>query len=105
MIARLWTGTTRARDAEAYAGYLDMTGVPELEGTPGNRGVMVLREVDGDRGTFTLISLWDSEDGIRAFAGPDLTRARYYPEDDRFLLTKPERVTHYEVLQAPASVR
>ena len=105
MIARLWTGTTRAEDAEAYAGYLDMTGVPELSETPGNRGVAVLREVDGDRATFVVMSLWGSEDDIRAFAGQDVTRARYYPEDDRFLLTKPERTTHYEVLRAPAPVR
>lgn len=104
MIARLWTGTTTAEDAEAYAGYLDMTGVPELEATPGNQGVFVLREVDGDRATFVLISLWRSEDDIRAFAGADVTRARYYPEDDRFLLTKPERVTHYEILRSPSLV-
>jgi heme-degrading monooxygenase HmoA len=104
VIARVWTGTTRAADAEAYEGYLDLTGLPDLRGTPGNRGVMVLREVDGDRTTFLLISLWDSVDAVRAFAGQDVTRARYYPEDQRFLLQMPERVTHYEVLSTPAEI-
>ncbi|HZA61071.1 MAG TPA: hypothetical protein VE754_05230 [Actinomycetota bacterium] len=104
MIARVWSGTTRAEDAEAYAGYLDLTGVPDLRDTPGNRGVLVLRDVDDDRATFLLVSLWDSLASVEAFAGPDPTRARYYPEDERFLLHAPERVTHYEVLTAPAEV-
>ena len=35
-------------------------------------------------------------DAIRGFAGDDVERAVYYPEDDRYLLTKPEKVQHYE---------
>jgi len=38
---------------------------------------------------------------IRAFAGDDIERARYYPEDRTFLLEMEPRVTHYEVLGAP----
>jgi hypothetical protein len=39
----------------------------------------------------------DSWEAIKAFAGEDPGIARYYPEDDAFLLEKPERVEHYEV--------
>lgn len=35
---------------------------------------------------------------MRAFAGEDYKTARYYPDDDRFLLSKPEFVTHFEVV-------
>ena len=105
MIARVWSGTTRAADAEVYAGYLERTGVPELSGTPGNRGVYVLRSVDGDRASFVVMSLWESPEAIRAFAGDDVSRAKYYPEDERFLLHLPERVTHYEVVGGPGSER
>jgi hypothetical protein len=49
-----------------------------------------------------LISLWESADAIRNFAGPDIVRARYYPEDDRFLLELEPEVAHYEVLVQPA---
>ena len=34
-------------------------------------------------------------DAIRGFAG-DVERAAYHPQDDRYLLTKPEKVRHYQ---------
>ncbi len=48
-----------------------------------------------------MISLWESEEAIRAFAGDDLERARYYPEDAEYLLELEPRCTHYEVLKGP----
>jgi hypothetical protein len=48
------------------------------------------------------MSLWDSMDSIRAFAGDDVERARYYPEDRGFLLELEPHVTHYEVRERPA---
>ena len=47
---------------------------------------------------FLLTTMWDSYDAIRKFAGDDFERARYYGEDDAFLLEREEFVTHYEVL-------
>ena len=43
-------------------------------------------------------------DAIRGFAGDDVERAVYYPQDDHYLLTKPEKVQHYQyhgVFDAP----
>jgi hypothetical protein len=34
----------------------------------------------------------------RKFAGDDISLARYYPEDDEFLLDKPRHVTHATVV-------
>lgn len=61
----------------------------------------MLRRVRRGRAEFLLISLWDSMEAIRAFAGPDVERAVYYPEDDEFLLKKELKVTHYEVAVGP----
>ena len=48
MIARLWFGSTRGEDADAYVAYLEQTGVAAHRATPGNRGSLVLhRERDG----------------------------------------------------------
>ena len=66
--------------------------------TPGNRGVYVLRRDDGDVTHFLLLTFWDSLDAIRAFAGADCERARYYAEDDEFLLEREPFVSHYDVL-------
>lgn len=96
-IARTWRGRTRAGDLEAYTVYLEETGVRTLRATPGNERVVILRRLEGDEAEFWVISLWRDIDSIRAFAGADPTRARYFPEDERFLLEMTPDVTHYEV--------
>ena len=87
--------------ADEYYRYLQRSGVPDYRRTPGNVGVYVFRRVEGDVTHFLLTSLWESLESIRAFAGDDLERARYYPEDQRYLLELEPTVTHYEVLDAP----
>ncbi len=101
MIARIWRGTVKASDKDSYFDYLNKTGLPDYRATRGNRGVWVLRRVHEDVAEFTLISLWDSYDAIRAFAGPEYEKAVYYPEDRNYLLALDPHVTHYEVLAAP----
>jgi heme-degrading monooxygenase HmoA len=98
MIARTWAGATRAADAEAYLDYLHRTGLAEYRATPGNRGVVALRRIRGDRAEFLLLTLWESEDAIRRFAGDEIGRAVFYPEDERFLVARDEHVTHYDVV-------
>lgn len=98
MIARRWIGETLESDADAYAEYLQETGVKEIRSTSGNRGVYILRRVHDGRTEFVFISLWDTLDSIKAFAGPDYERAVYYPEDKKFLLKLDPLVTHYDVL-------
>ena len=101
MIARIWRGVTREADKDTYFEYLQKTGLKEYASIPGNQGVWVLRRVDDGKSEFTLISLWDSWEAIKAFAGPDPEKAVFYPEDDKFLLERGLRVTHYEVLASP----
>ena len=97
MIARMWRGAVRPGHGNAYAQYLDRTGVPDCRATPGNRGVSVLRRDLPDRTEFVFISFWESMQAIRAFAGEDVERARYYPEDREFLLELEPTVAHYQV--------
>ncbi len=101
MIARSWDGTVPADRADDYFAYLSRTGVRDLESTPGNQGVFVMRWIDGDLAHFRMISLWGSPSDIRSFAGDPIERARYYPEDADYLLELAPEVTHYEVLHAP----
>jgi heme-degrading monooxygenase HmoA len=101
MIARTWHGVTHASKANEYLDYLNKTGVVEYEETEGNRGVYVLRRVEGDRAHFLLLTLWESEDAIKRFAGSEMEKAKYYPEDKQFLLELEPTVMHYEVLVKP----
>jgi heme-degrading monooxygenase HmoA len=100
MIARTWHGRVPAAKAEEYFSYLQRTGLSDYATTAGNRGVMVFRRTEADVTHFVLTTFWDSVDAIRRFAGDDYERARYYPEDDDFLLEREPLVTHYDVLQA-----
>src|SRR2546423_15678039 len=96
LIARVWHGVTDAARADAYTDYLERTGARECRATPGNRGVYVLRRVRQDRADFTFISLWESLDAIRRFAGADYEQARYFPEDDEFLVEREPFVDHLD---------
>jgi heme-degrading monooxygenase HmoA len=98
MIARSWRGATKASDADRYLDYLHQTGLAEYRKIEGNRGVLALRRVEDDRAEFLLISLWESEDAIREFAGADIGRAVFYSEDERFLVDRDLHVSHYEVV-------
>jgi heme-degrading monooxygenase HmoA len=101
-IARLWEGSTRASDADRYLAYLCRTGLADYERTAGNRGVLAFRRVDATQADFLLVSLWDSESAIRAFAGDPIERARFYPGDDAFLVRRGETVRHLELFHHSA---
>jgi heme-degrading monooxygenase HmoA len=101
MIARIWRGATRAADAADYVQYVRETGLKGYRATPGNQGAWVLWRVVDDRAEIVTFSLWDSRDVIRGFAGDDISRAVFYPEDDRFLVDRELTVDHYEVELAP----
>jgi hypothetical protein len=43
------------------------------------------------------MSLRESRAAIEGFAGQDIERAVFYPDDDRFLIERDLAVRHYEV--------
>jgi heme-degrading monooxygenase HmoA len=53
--------------------------------------------LDGERTEFLTISLWDSLEAIVGFAGDDIERAVFYPEDDEFLIDRETSVSHFVV--------
>lgn len=95
LIQRRWTGRIRTADAGPYLAYIARTGAMDYAATPGNVGFRLFSRDLGD-GTTEVVTLswWRSLDAIRRFAGEDIDRALYYPEDDRFLIDRPERVEH-----------
>jgi antibiotic biosynthesis monooxygenase (ABM) superfamily enzyme len=97
MIARVWHGATRAEDEQAYAQYLEETGMRSARALEGNRGTLVLHRRVGDRAEFETVLLFESLDHVRAFAGDEIERAVFFPEDDRFLVERELTVAHYEV--------
>jgi len=99
MIARMWRGATARADAAAYATYVADTGMAAYRKTPGNRGAHLLQREVGDLTEIITLSFWDSLEAIKGFAGDDIERAVFYPEDDRYLVERDLRVTHFQVAE------
>ena len=97
MIARIWRGHTRSEDAESYTKFIEKTGLTDYRATPGNLGAAILRKSGATTTEFLVLSFWEDLDAIRKFAGSDVEKAHYYPEDDHYLLGKEPRVTHYDL--------
>ena len=96
-VLREWRAEIRRALKDEYVQYVKATGLASYLRTPGNLGASIaVRDLDSVRSEIVTLSWWTDTEAIRAFAGADIGRARYYPEDDRFLLTRPEDVHHYE---------
>jgi len=98
VIARMWRGWVAIADRDAYVAYIEETGMAEYRRTPGNLAAhMLTRDLDDGRTEIVTLSFWESRDVIAGFAGADISRAVFYPEDDRYLVDRETTVTHYEV--------
>lgn len=105
MIMRTWRGAVRPEDAERYLEHQAGTGVREYRETAGNLGVLVLRRTTDDLVEVTTLSLWESMDAVRAFAGEQPGVARFYPGDDELLAEKDLHADHFEVVGADLDPR
>lgn len=110
IILRKWSSRIRTADEDMYVAYIAETGLTDYKNTPGNLGYQMLMRTLGDGvSEVTTLSWWRDMDSVRGFAGDDPERAVYYPEDDRFLLDRPEFVEHHRVfageVHLPADAR
>jgi len=99
MIARIWHGIVSKSQSNNYLQNLKEHGIADYLSTEGNRGVFILRRNEEDKTHYLLLTLWDSLESIRKFAGEDIEKARYYPDDEDYLLELEPNVTHYEVME------
>ena len=99
-VARVWHGVVPIEKADGYAEYLADSdlGVRAYRVIPGNRGVSLLRRVEGKLVHFLLISFWDSAESIREYTGPHIEQAQYFDYDLECLIDPEPSVAHYEIL-------
>lgn len=97
-VMRGWTGWIRPESRQAYTDYLEQTGMAEYRATPGNLGALLLfRDLSDGRCEVKTLSFWRSRADIVAFAGEDISRAVFYPEDDQYLIGREDTVDHFEI--------
>lgn len=96
MIVRIWHGRTKTSDAQAYREFVIATGITDYKSVKGNLGAQVWQRKEGDITHIWTVSWWDTFESIKAFAGEDIEKAKYYKEDKDFLLEFEPSVTHSE---------
>ena len=97
MIERIWHGKTSEANFGAYTDLLKRIAIPDYQKTAGFKGLTFLRNIANNEAHFNLITYWENLEVIKNFAGQDFEKAKYYPEDNEFLLEFEEKVQHFEV--------
>lgn len=97
-IARIWTGHVPAGKAAQYKSLMLEVALPHYRSVDGNAGAWCLsRDLPNGLTEFKMLTLWNSIEAIKAFAGDEYQTALYYDFDDEFLIEKAELVEHFDV--------
>ena len=101
MIARLWHGVTTRENAGKYEELLRSEVLPGIHRVEGYRGAWLLRREVPEGAEFVTMTIFESLDAVRRFAGED-PEAAVVPEEARKLLARfDRRSVHYTILVDP----
>jgi heme-degrading monooxygenase HmoA len=96
-IMRLWHGEVPLEKANEYEQFMIERAAPDYSLVEGLKKLYFQRKNDEQSAHFLLITIWDSLDSIKKFAGENPELAKYYPEDDKFLTEKEKNVSMYDI--------
>ena len=100
MIARVWRGAATKENADAYRRHATQNVFPELAGIDGHRGAFLLARESGGEVEFIALTLWDSIEAVKRFAGANPDVAVVEPEAKAVLSNFDDFVRHYDVHRA-----
>ncbi len=98
MIARIFRGSAFPEKAEDYAKHLQMSVLPELRQIDGFEGVYLLRQDSAKDVEFIVLTLGESMDAIRKFAGENAEVAIVAPATQPLFREYDSEVRHFEVV-------
>ena len=101
MIGRFWRGWTSIENADAYEILLRSKILPGIHRVKGHKGAYLFRRSLGNEVEFATLTLFESMDAVRAFAGQNYEMAVVPPEARKLLSRLDEKSIHYEVLAEP----
>jgi heme-degrading monooxygenase HmoA len=96
-IMRLWHGEVEIEKADEYENFMIERAAPDYGSVDGLQKLYFQRKNEEKNVHFLLVTLWDSIESVKKFAGDNPEIAKYYPEDDDYLLRKEKHVSIYEV--------
>jgi heme-degrading monooxygenase HmoA len=101
MIARVWRCTVTNDKTGDYLEHFNHGVLPELRQIDGYKGAYILRRELDDGVELTVMTLWESMDTIRKFAGENVENAVVAPAAQAVLRTFEKTVTHHEIVLSP----
>ncbi|MGE0769133.1 MAG: antibiotic biosynthesis monooxygenase [Hyphomicrobiaceae bacterium] len=101
MMVRIWRGLADPDKADSYARHVSTHVFPKLRGIAGHRGAYLLRRETNGQIEFLAVTLWESMEAIKRFAGTDASVAVVEPEARAVLAAFDDVVRHYEVVHQP----
>lgn len=101
MIGRLWHGWTIRENADAYENLLVSEILPGIQQIEGSRGAYLLRREGRSEVEFVTLTIFESLDAVRRFAGEDYEVAVVLPEARALLSRFDQRSSHYEIIATP----
>ena len=98
MIARHWRGLVKRERADAYVEHLQSHTLPQLVQLAGFHDARVLRRDLPQGVEFLVVTIGESLDSIRAFAGNDAESAVVPPEARDMMIEYDRSARHYDVV-------
>jgi len=98
MISRPWHGWTTRENADAYETLLRNEVLPGIHRVRGSKGAHLLRRDVKDEVEFVTITLFDSLEAVKEFAGEDYEVAVVPPQARRLLSRFDNRSAHYQTV-------
>jgi heme-degrading monooxygenase HmoA len=98
MIARMWRGSAIRERADDYVKHLQQSVVPELRQINGFKEVYLLRLDSSEDVEFVVLTLWESMEAIRKFAGENPEVAVVAPAARVLFREYDAEVNHFEIV-------
>ena len=99
MILRVWKARSTADQSAAYIEHATKKVFPAIRAIQGHRGEYLLRRPVEGGVELVVLTLWDSMETVRKFAGAEPDKAVIDPEAQAILTSFDESVIHYEVVE------
>ncbi len=96
-IMRLWHGEVAVEKADEYEKFMVERAAPDYSSVKGLLNLFFQRKDEETKAHFLLVTIWDSMESIKQFAGERPELAKYYEEDEGFLLSKEKHVSMYNI--------
>jgi hypothetical protein len=105
MILRMWRASASFEKRDEYVHHATRKVFPALNEIEGHRGAYLLRRAVDGALEYVVLTLWESMEAVRKFAGLETEKAVVEPDARAALTSVDDSVTHFEVVYFSAEDR